>query len=248
MPFFDPVESGFYTSCLENLLARRDLRPVLADGLVELGAGTGIPMIEALRRRESTVPVRGFELDATSSQVAARLVDKVGLPNYRIIHGDFFAGVRGGRERCAAANPPYLPARGHAPELWGGETGAEVSLRVLSAHFDVVLLLVSSISDPVGVLQHAAANGYRIVDWMARPIRFGPFSRDPLVSGRISELAAAGLAFFTPDSYTLAGVTWQRPTAGLPAPAALPAGSDAQALTHVLTAGDARAIRGADAA
>ena len=76
MPFFDPIESGFYASCLENLLADPRLRPVLADGLVELGAGTGIPMIEALRRQESTVAVRGFERDEHAHRVAVGVIEK----------------------------------------------------------------------------------------------------------------------------------------------------------------------------
>ncbi|WP_076817157.1 methyltransferase [Pseudofrankia asymbiotica] len=232
-PFFDPVESGFYASCLENLLADTRLGPVLADGLVELGAGTGIPMAEALRRQESTVPVRGFELDGRSSRVAARIVEKAGLANYRIIHGDFFDGTRRGPERCAVGNPPYLPARGDAPELWGGDTGAEISRRVLSAGFETVLLLVSSISDPVGLLGHARAAGYRVSDWMARPIVFGAYTRDSRVSRRLSELARGGHAFFTPDTYVIAGVTW---TADPAAP------DDVEALTRVLTAGTATAI------
>ncbi|WP_238428969.1 class I SAM-dependent methyltransferase [Frankia nepalensis] len=235
MPFFDPVESGFYASCLENLLADTRLGPVLADGVVELGAGTGIPMIEALRRQESAVPVRGFELDERSSRVAARIVEKSGLANYRIVHGDFFAGAREGLERCAVGNPPYLPARGHSPELWGGDTGAEISRRVLSAGFETVLLLVSSISDPVGLLDHAQAAGYRVADWMARPIVFGAYTRDRQVSGRVGELARRGHAFFTHDRYVIAGVTWV-------ADPAVPDGSEA--LLRVLTAGRAMAIGG----
>jgi hypothetical protein len=233
MPFFDPIESGFYASCLQNLLTDKRLGPVLTDGLVELGAGTGIPMIEALRRQESTVPVRGFELDERSSQIAARIVEKAGLANYQIVHGDFFDGAHDGRERCAVGNPPYLPAPGHAPELWGGDTGAEISRRVLSEGFDTVLLLTSSLSDPVGLLDHAQTAGYRVMDWMARPVTFGAYTRDRRVSRRLSELASDGHAHFTPKTYVIAGVTW---TVDPTSP------DDREALTQVLTAGNARAI------
>jgi len=233
MPFFDPIESGFYASCLENLLADTRCAPFLADGVVELGAGTGIPMVEALRRQESTVQVRGFELDDRSSEVARRTVEKAGLANYQIVHGDFFDGAHTGGERCAVANPPYLPAPGDAPELWGGDTGAEVARRVLSEGFETVLLLVSSISDPVGLLDHAWAAGYRVSDWMARPIVFGRYTRDRRVSRRVGELARGGRAFFTPESYVIAGVTWVSEPRGL---------DDRDALTQVLTAGHAEAI------
>jgi len=233
MPFFDPIESGFYASCLENLLVDSRLGRVLADGLVELGVGTGLPMVEALRRQESTVPVRGFELDAYSSQVARRTVEKAGLANYQIVHGDFFDGDHAGRERCAVGNPPYLPARGDAPELWGGDTGAEISRRVLSEGFETVLLLVSSISDPIGLLDYARVAGYRVSDWMARPIAFGAYTRDRRVSHRIGELARDGHAFFTPERYVIAGVTWVTDPEGP---------DDVEALTQVLTAGRAVAI------
>ncbi|MBL7494228.1 methyltransferase [Frankia sp. AgB1.9] len=239
MPFFDPIESGFYGSCLENLLADTRLGPVLTDGLVELGAGTGIPMVEALRRQESTVAVRGFELDECSQRVAAGVVEKSGLANYQVVHGDFFDGAHAGRERCAVANPPYLPAAGDAPELWGGVTGAEISRRVLSEGFEIVLLLVSSISDPVGLLAHARAAGYRVSDWMARPIVFGAYTRDSRVSHRVGELARAGHAFFTPETYVIAGVTWVADPAGP---------DDIEALTQVLTAGHAASIGTAVAA
>jgi len=235
MPFFDPIESGFYASCLSNLLADRRRGPVLADGLVELGAGTGIPMVEALRRQESTVPVRGFEQDGRSCQIAARVVEKSGLTNYEIVHGDFFDGARAGHERCAVGNPPYLPAPGDTPQLWGGDTGSEVSRRVLSAGFETVLLLMSSISDPVGLLRHARAAGYRVSDWMARPIAFGAYTRDRRVSRRLGELARGGHAYFTPRTYVITGVTWTDDPTGL---------DDTDALTQVLTAGHADTIDG----
>lgn len=233
MPFFDPIESGFYASCLENLLADTELGDVLTDGVVELGAGTGIPMVEALRRQEPTVRVRGFELDDRSSEVAKRTVEKSGLANYQIVHGDFFDGAHAEGERCAVGNPPYLPAPGDAPELWGGDTGAEISRRVLSEGFETVLLLMSSISDPVGLLQHARAAGYRVSDWMARPIVFGAYTHDRRVSGRVGELARGGLAYFSPDSYVIAGVTWVTDLGGP---------DDIDALTRILTTGRAEAI------
>lgn len=213
MSFFDPVESGFYASCLENLIQSPSLRPILADGLVEIGAGTAVPVIEALRRCESTVPVRGFELDEQSYRVARRMVEKAGLPNYTVVAGDFFAHTDQAVERCAVGNPPYLPALSSAmgaSELWGGDDGAEVSRRVLSSGFDLVMLMVSSISDPEGLLDHAHQAGYSVLDWTARPITFGRYSRHEAVRSRIDDLGRRGKAFFTDDAYVLAGVTWIR--------------------------------------
>ena len=97
-----------------------------------------------------------------------------------------------------------------APELWGGDDGANVSRRVLSSGFDVVMLMVSSISDPRGLLGHARLAGYSVLDWTARPIAFGEYSRNDAVRSRIDALGEAGKAFFTASSYLLAGVTWVR--------------------------------------
>src|SRR5262245_61896227 len=139
MAFYDPVESGFYASCLQTLLETPDLRPTLADGIVEIGAGTAIPVVEALRRCESTIPVRGFELDDQACRIASKTVAKSGLPNYSIVAGDFFDVSADAPERCAVGNPPYLPSDDPAmgaPDLWGGGDGAEVSRRVLASGFD----------------------------------------------------------------------------------------------------------------
>nr|MDT0666612.1 hypothetical protein [Micromonospora sp. DSM 115978] len=124
-----------------------------------------------------------------------------------------FVHTEGAPERCAVGNPPYLPASSAsmgAPELWGGDDGANVSRRVLSSGFDVVMLMVSSISDPKGLLAHARLAGYSVLDWTARPITFGEYSANPAVRSRIDALGEADRAFFTASSYVLAGVTWVR--------------------------------------
>jgi hypothetical protein len=50
MSFYDPVESTFYSQCVERLLASKDFAHGLTDGIIEIGAGTAIPVVEALRR------------------------------------------------------------------------------------------------------------------------------------------------------------------------------------------------------
>ncbi len=243
MPFFDPLESTFYGHCVERLLTSKDLAPLLADGIVELGPGTGRPVVEALRRSGSRVPITGYELDADSARIANRATARAELGNYPVVQGDFFAateepgarqhgdpadGRKAGvvdlpvgpgrdaaarRARCAIGNPPYLPAIARpvgVSQLWGGHDGAHVARRVLSQEMDVVLLMIASISDPVGLVRHARAAGYRIADWSVRPIPFGRYAHQPWVSRRIGELARSGRAFFGPEGYLLAGVTWVR--------------------------------------
>lgn len=247
MTFYDPVESTFYARCVESLLTSTQLRRYLAQGVVELGAGSGLPVIEAVRRAESTVRVRGFERDPVACDTARRLVDLKGPATYTVTCGDFFTHTATAVERCAIANPPYLPgcppaasadgvaAPSDGPSLCGGQHGAEITCRVLAGRFDLVMMMVASIADPLGVLAEAAAHGYRLLDWTTRPIRFGQFCREPTVWRRIQEMTAAGEAFHSADEYLLAGVTWLRdPGADLP-------GADPAVLARLLAAGNAEA-------
>lgn len=237
MSFYDPIESTFYGECVERLLSSRTLAPALTDGVVEIGTGTAVPVVDALRRSGSRVHVNGYELEPDAHRLAADVIANAGLPNYSVVRRDFFAATGapdGPTARCAIGNPPYLPAAVRtmgAPELWGGGDGTAVARRVLSRGFDVVLLMVPSISDPAGLLAHARAEGYTVADWCVRPVPFGRYCRDPRVSGRLSQLARAGRAFFTPDSYLLGGVTWVRDAAAVPA-----AGCDRDVLAAVLAA------------
>jgi hypothetical protein len=233
--FYDPEESSFYSWCVEWLLTCPDLRPYTADGVAELGAGSGLPLIEAVGRAEATARVRAFEHDPQAFRTARRLVDLKGPANYTVEFGDFFAGVTTARERCVIANPPYLPARptsADGPDLYGGRHGAEVTRRLLAGPFDLVMLMVSSIADPLDVLAEAGRRGYRLLDWAARPIRFGTHCREPAVWQRIHTLAADGRAFFRPQDYVLAGVTWLRRGR-----APHLTGSDPEILAHVLRVG-----------
>ncbi|CUU59816.1 hypothetical protein Ga0074812_13221 [Parafrankia irregularis] len=211
--FYDPVESTFYAWCVERLLTSSSAAPYLRDGVVELGAGSGLPIVEALRRCEVPVQVRGFERDPESFRMASRLVALKAPPGYSVEPGDFFDQGLDGPERVAIANPPYLAAPTgdtSAPELWGGESGAEVTRRLLSGPFDVLMLMMASIADPLGVIDHAACSGYLVADWCARPIPFGRHSREPVVHRRLRELHAEGRAFSSEAGYLLAGVTLLR--------------------------------------
>jgi hypothetical protein len=234
MAFYDPVESTFYSWCVERLLTTAELRPYIADGVAELGAGTGIPVLDAVGRSETSAHIRGFENDPEAFRAARRLLELKGPANYTIAPDDFFEYATSARERCVIANPPYLPGipGSGAPVLYGGDRGAQVSRRLLACSFDAVMLMVSSISDPLGVLDEAAHRGYRVIDWSVRPISFGRYCHDDAVWRRIQELGARGAAFFEPEEYLLAGVTWVRDGR-----VADPPGRDAATLARVLTAG-----------
>ncbi|MCM3886965.1 methyltransferase [Frankia sp. R82] len=235
MTFYDPVESSFYASCVEKVLSSAPLRAHTAAGVVELGAGSGVPVIEAAERVGPTVRVRGFEHDLESYYLARRLVDGAETATYTVEFGDFFTYAAIAKERCVIANPPYLPsrsARPGEPDLYGGPSGAEVTDRILAGPFDLAMLMVASIADPLAVLAQATRHGYQIVDWTVRPIRFGAYCREPAVWRRLQALAADGQAFFHPQEYMLAGITWLRAPLADDLPQADPA-----VLAGVLTSG-----------
>lgn len=219
MSFYDPVESTFYSQCVERLVASKDLAHWLTDGIIEIGAGTAIPVVEALKRCDFTAGITGFEKDAGSFRVARETVRKSGLTNYRVVEGDFFSHAEPSsrnRARCAIGNPPYLPAAVSdmgAPELWGGEDGSTITRDVLSCGLDVVMVMAASISHPLGLLAHAHALGYAVADWAVRPIRFGRYCHDERVRNRIDALAQSGRAFCSTETYLLAGITWVRTAA-----------------------------------
>ena len=216
MAFYDPVESTFYGWCVERLLSCDDLGDRLDGGLLEIGTGTAVPVADALLRSRSSAHVTGYELDPASVAAARSEIQRLELPNYTVVQGDFFECAVGAPQRCVIGNPPYLPAMAgpiSAPLLWGGQDGADVTRGVLARGFDTVMLVIASISNPEGVIDFAREQGYTVLDWMSTPIRFGRYCRDIRVRSRISDLARSGHAFFGPDSYLIAGVTWVRQAA-----------------------------------
>src|SRR5438309_1560963 len=75
------------------------------------------------------------------------------------------------------ANPPYIPAPDRdilMPELWGGPTGNDLALQLLKAGYDNVIVAVPSYSDPLTTLRTATDLGYRVVNFLAMGLDFGP--------------------------------------------------------------------------
>lgn len=211
-PFFDAVESQFYSYMVQCLLGRH-LAGTRAPRVVELGSGTGTPVIDAIAGTDFRGHIQGWDINAEAVAVSNANAVEAGVhAHYRVSHGDFFdCGARHG-ERYAISNPPYLPClTGDIanPGLWGGRDGNDIAHGVLSLDFAVVMLIVSSLADPAAVLQHAASRGYRVIDWAVRPVKMGKFSREPAVQRRIVELQNRRRAHTRGTAYAIAGVTWR---------------------------------------
>jgi len=229
--FYDPVESPFYGLCVEHFILASTEYGANGAHIRELGAGTGQSTIDALRRCNFGGLIHGYEIDQESCAAASALIQSHGMGDRYMVHNlDFFAVTPHAEETCAIANPPYLPARTsdiQSPELWGGLDGSDVARQLMNVGFDRVMLMISSYSNPISVIDHALRAGYELVDWLARPIKFGAHSRQAKVYEQIVALATSGMAFVAGNHYLLCGTLWAKTGSG---------GTDRSAmLRHVLS-------------
>ncbi|KAG2454859.1 hypothetical protein HYH02_000690 [Chlamydomonas schloesseri] len=187
--------------------------------VVEFGTGDGTPVVNALMKTKFDGVVHGFELNPTSAELAREHAAAFGLQDrYQVHTGCFYAGTRSpgspaAGAGCLVSNPPYLPAPDAdilMPELHGGSDGAGLTRDLLSLRYPYAMLLVASYSNPAAVLRHAAAAGYRVVDFLVTPLPFGTYSSQPKVRNWIAAMRARGEAFYSGNTYLLAGVLFER--------------------------------------
>jgi hypothetical protein len=62
-----------------------------------------------------------------------------------------------------------------------GVDGATLTNDLLSLGYPNAMLLVSSYSNPLGTLRHAASLGYAVTDFLVTPLPFGHYSSEPKV-------------------------------------------------------------------
>ena len=213
--FEDREESEFYAQCVRDFLFRHGYELLENKEIVELGVGSGETITELLRYHGFTGKIQGYEIDSASYQHAFRLVEEHAVADrYMVINDNFFQGVAGSVfGGCVISNPPYLPAHDNAirlPALWGGVDGSSVTRQIVECGFEHLVLLVSSFSNPLSVIEHASSRGYRVIDFAIRTMRFGAYSSELKVRERIAELSGAGEAFVSADRYCVAGVAWVR--------------------------------------
>ncbi|MEM7557163.1 MAG: SAM-dependent methyltransferase, partial [Cyanobacteria bacterium P01_A01_bin.84] len=107
------------------------------------------------------------------------------------------------------SNPPYIPAidnKIYQPLLHGGIDGSEITRKLLSLSYKNVLLMVSSYSNPRGLIEYAKSNGYSTQNFIISPLNFGYYSSEPKVKSTILEMKKKGMAFYSENIYLLAGV------------------------------------------
>ena len=211
--FKDREESEFYAQCVRDFLFRHGYELLENKEIVELGVGTGETIVELLKYHDFTGKINGYEVDQASYEYAQKvIVDHSVEDRYIVINENFFTAVQnsvvGG---CVISNPPYLPAYerpAQMPELWGGFDGSQVTKRIVECGFESLILLVSSFSNPLSIIEHALSHGYKVLDFAVRTMRFGIYSSEPQVYERIAQLSRQYEAFVSADRYCVAGVAW----------------------------------------
>src|SRR5215218_3286741 len=186
------------------------------EGIVELGTGDATAIADVVAALPD-LRVRSYDISAPSvaqarDNIAARgLVDR-----YAVELGDFFdqADSAGGPAvSTVISNPPYIPAPDRdilMPELWGGVHGNDLVLQLLKSGYDNVIAAVASYSDPETTVRTAEDHGYRVANFLAMALDFGPYSNEPKVRRQIRRLCDEGRGWAGDDGYMVAVVLFTR--------------------------------------
>jgi predicted RNA methylase len=187
-----------------------------AHGVVELGTGDATAISQVV----SALPdlrVHSFDISAPTVETARANIAVRGVADrYTVELGDFFdqADSAGGPPvSTVISNPPYIPAPDRdilMPELWGGVHGNDLVLRLLKAGYDNVITAVASYSDPEATVRMAEDLGYRVVNFLAMGLDFGPYSDEPKVRRHIQQLCAEGRGWASEDGYMVAVALFTR--------------------------------------
>jgi methylase of polypeptide subunit release factors len=210
-------ESAHYALSVAMLLRLyRDQLGWERDGIVELGTGDAVAMagivaaVPALR-------IRSFDISPPSIEEARRNIAARGVADrYRVELGDFFDqsdSAGGPAATTVVANPPYIPAPDRdivMPELWGGAYGNAPMLQLLKAGYDNVIAAVASYSDPATTVVTARDLGYRVANFLAMGLDFGPYSLEPKVRAQIRKICAEGRGWADETGYLVAVTLFTR--------------------------------------
>jgi len=174
-----------------------------------------MPMIQAVLNTSFQGVIHGYEInDISWKQANSRIRNHQMETRYFVHHASFFDACKKPCASTLVTNPPYLPAWTddclYIKALFGGTDGSMISRKLLSLEYPTVLLMISSFSNPAGLLRYAGEQGYSVVDFLARPLSFGCYSSQPEVKKRINELRREHKAYYSEHYYLLAGVVFQK--------------------------------------
>ena len=184
--------------------------------VVELGTGDASAIADVVAGLPG-LRVHSYDISADSVEAARANIAARGVADrYTVELGDFFdqADAAGGEPvTTAIANPPYIPAPDRdilMPELWGGERGNDLTLQLLKAGYEHVVTAVASYADPLTTVTTAADLGYRVVNFLAMGLDYGPYSSEPKVRAQIRQIVDEGRGWAGDDGYMVAVALFSR--------------------------------------
>jgi methylase of polypeptide subunit release factors len=208
--FYCPEESNFYSHCLERLILNECNSSVV---IVEFGSGDGSPVINSLIKTRFPGKIHGFELNSAAYKIAKANIQEYEISDKYIIHNASFFESLIPKADYLISNPPYLPAVDeniYQPLLHGGTDGSTIARRLLALEYENVLLMLSSYSNPEGLINYAIAKDYYVANFIVAPLKFGYYSSEPKVKNMILELRNKDMAFYSENIYLLAGVVFKK--------------------------------------
>jgi hypothetical protein len=186
------------------------------ESVVELGTGDATAIAEVVAQLPG-LRVRGWDISPSSVERARANIAARGVADrYTVEEGDFFDQADSAGAPAVStviANPPYIPAPDRdilMPELWGGVHGNDAVLQLLKVGFENVITAVASYADPAATLATAGDLGYRVANFLAMALDFGPYSSEPKVRAHIRRLCAQGRGWAGDDGYMVAVALFTR--------------------------------------
>jgi methylase of polypeptide subunit release factors len=184
--------------------------------VVELGTGDASAIADVVAGLPG-LRIRSHDISADSvAEARANIAARGVADRYTVELGDFFdqADAAGGEPvTTAISNPPYIPAPDRdilMPELWGGERGNDLTLQLLKAGYQHVVTAVASYADPVTTVTTATDLGYRVVNFLAMGLDYGPYSSERKVREQIGRIVAEGRGWAGDDEYMVAVALFTR--------------------------------------
>ncbi|TFV52780.1 methylase [Geodermatophilus sp. DF01-2] len=211
--FSSADESAHYAFSVRVLLQQyREQLGWAHEGVVEFGTGDATAIADVVAGlpglRVHSVDISQPSVGKARENIAARGV----ADRYTVELGDFFHDADSAATPPVAtviANPPYLPAPDRdilMPELWGGVYGNDLVLQLLKAGYRNVITAVPSYADPETTVRTAGDLGYRVANFLAMGLDYGPYSSEPKVRDHIRRLCAEGRGWAGKDEYMVAVV------------------------------------------